>query len=153
MARRKQLKGVAGNLVQWCMSRNFDYQGYWLVGQLYAHAQAIGINEIVVNPIDNSMIPNPVNGKFSGAFDALTNLLGKILKANKIPYNWIKEIKLVLRFNQEYQHKYHYWGSALGKPFVCSIEITTDLGRKYKVENGCNVWAHNPKRESRRNGF
>ncbi|MDF1690623.1 MAG: hypothetical protein P1U35_13550 [Cycloclasticus sp.] len=153
MARRKQLKGVAGSLVQWCMSRNFDYQGYWAIGQLYAHAQAMGVNELIVNPIDKSMKPKPVNEKFIGAFEAFSNILNKTLKANEIPSSWIQDIRLVLQFNQEYQHKYHYWGSALGKPFICSVEITTDLGKKFKVENGCNIWVHNPKRESRRNGF
>lgn len=152
MARRKQLKAVAGCIGQWCISRNFDYQGYSAIGQLYAYTQEIGINELVVNPIEKSMMPEFVNGRFSGIFDELTRLLHKILKANNIPKRWVQKIKLTLRFNQAYQHKYHNLGS-VGQPFVCSVEITTDLDRKYTVENGCNVWVHSPKRESRRNGF
>ncbi len=47
MARRRQLKGIAGNLAQWCLSRNFDSEGYWAVGKLYAAAKELGVSEIV----------------------------------------------------------------------------------------------------------
>ncbi len=90
MARRKQLKGVAGSIVQWCISRNFDYQGYSAVGQLYAYAQEIEVNELVVNLIDKSMMPKFVNGKFSDVFDTLSSLLDKALKANNITKNWVQ---------------------------------------------------------------
>ncbi|MBQ4845045.1 hypothetical protein [Pseudoalteromonas sp. MMG005] len=52
MARRKQLKNVAGNIAQWCLSRNFDYEGYWAIGQFYAEAKANSTNEVVINLIE-----------------------------------------------------------------------------------------------------
>ena len=56
--------------------------------------------------------------------------------------------------NTDYKKKYHLWASGLGgKPAMCLVEITTDLGKTYTKEGGCNVWVHNPEKESRRYGF
>jgi hypothetical protein len=154
MARRKQLKGVAGNLVQWCLSRNFDHQGYWAVGQLYAYAEEHGTDKFVIDLVDD-YVPNGAAGvKFSEAIKLLLCILRKDIKSLKIPDWWVKDIQVIFTFNTEYQKKYHFWASALGgKPAMCLVKITTDQGKVYAKESGCNVWVHNPKKESRRYGF
>ncbi|MDH1316387.1 hypothetical protein N5C36_20150 [Shewanella xiamenensis] len=154
MARRKQLKGVAGNIVQWCLSRNFDYQGYWAVGLLYAYAQENGTNECVINLV-NEHAPNEVTGvKFSEAIKLLSCILQRDLESLKIPDWWVKDAKVIFTFNTDDKKKYHLWASGLGgKPAMCLVEITTDLGKTYTKEGGCNVWVHNPEKESRRYGF
>jgi hypothetical protein len=74
MARRKQLKGVAGNLAQWCLSRNFDHQGYWAVGQLYAHAEDNNSDEVVIELV-NDFVPNEAVGtKFSDAIKLMSGI-------------------------------------------------------------------------------
>lgn len=154
MARRKQLKGIAGNIVQWCLSRNFDHEGYWAVGQLYAYTQENGTNEYVIDLV-NEYVPNEVTDiRFSGATKLLSGTLHSELDSLKIPDWWVKEAKIIFTFNTDYQKKYHLFASGLGgKPAMCLVEITTDLGKTYTKEGGCNVWVHNPKKESRRYGF
>lgn len=154
MARRKQLKGVAGNLLQWSLSRNFDCNGYWAVGQLYAYAEENNTNELVIELVNN-YVPNEVVGiKFSEAFNLLLRCFQRDLESLKIPDWWVKNAKIIFTFDTEYQNKYHFWASALGgKPAMCKVIIITDQDRTYTKESGCNVWVHNPKKEDRRYGF
>jgi hypothetical protein len=151
MARRKQFKGIAKNLAQWCLSRNNDYSGYWVVGQLYKYSREQNENIISVNVLNSNFTHE---GEF---FSTLCNSLTKIAKhqmyKNSIPESWLKSISVKFHFEAPYEHKYHCWGSALGKPMLCSISIVTDLGREYTGESGCNCWVHNPIKESRRYGF
>lgn len=53
------------------------------------------------------------------------------LKKCGIPKTWIGSCTVTYKFNTEYIRKYHYWGSALGTHFLCSITIETDLGKQY----------------------
>lgn len=154
MARRKQLQGVAGNLVQWCLSRNFDYEGYWAPGQFYAYAEANGTDEVEFHLMEQ-FVPIHVEAiKFSSAIQLLSRILKRELDSNKIPDVWLRDVIITFKFNTVYQHEYHLWASALGgRPFMCKVEITTDLGKIYKKESGCNVWVHNPIKEQRRYGF
>jgi hypothetical protein len=154
MARRKQLKGVAGNIVQWCLSRNFDYEGYWAIGQLYGYTQENDTNECVIDLV-NEYVPNEVTDiRFAEATKLLLGTLHSELDSLKIPDWWVKEAKIIFTFNTDYQKKYHFFASGLGgKPAMCLVEITTDLGKTYTKEGGCNVWVHAPEKESRRYGF
>lgn len=145
MARRKQLKGVAGNLAQWCLSRNFDYKGYWALGVLYEHAELVSSNEVVIDLIDDFVSNDALGVKFSEAIQLLSRILKRDMESPKLPDSWAKDVKVVFKFNTEYQHMYHFWGSGLGgKPFMCIVSITTDQGSTYTKECGCNVWLHNP---------
>ena len=153
MARRNQLKGIAGNLVQWCLSRNFDFEGYWAIGQLYKYAEDLDTNRIILNLKNKTLTPASDSTDFKKAIESLSKVLKNELQSNKIPEAWLKEVSVIFSFNEAYQDKYHYWGSALGKPFICVAEITTDLVKTYIKESGCNIWVHNPKKESCRNDF
>ena len=153
MARRKQLKGVAGNLVQWFLSRNFDYKGYWAVGQLYAFAEENKTNNIILNLKENKFYPESGNGKFGTIFEIIDSVFSRDLKANKIPDWWVAKATVIFSFNEPYKHKYHYFRSALGQPLMCTVEITTDIGRTYVKKLGCNCWVHDPNKEHRRYGF
>lgn len=105
MACRKQFKGIAGNLVQWCLSRN-----YWAIGQFYAHADASGVDEIVINLVDQ-FVPVGVEGiKFSAAIKLLSDVLQQNIECNVILEEWLQDASVVFKFDTEYQHKYHYWG-------------------------------------------
>jgi hypothetical protein len=152
MARRKQLKGIAGNLGQWCLSRSFDCEGYWALGLLYAHADAVNSEKVVLNLLDRTVFPE--SDKFGKALELISGFLAMDIKTSEIPKDWLKEATVTFEFNSEYKHEYHHWGSGLGgKPSMCIVEITTDLGKTYTKEYGCNVWIHNPKREQRRRDY
>lgn len=152
MARRKQLKGIAGNLGQWCLSRSFDCEGYWALGLLYADAETKNSNRIVLD-----LLPPPIHreSEISGkTLELILEFLKMNLKASNIPDIWLKKVTITFEFNTEYEHKYHHWGSGLGgKPSLCIVDMTTDLGKTYTKKYGCNVWVHNPKREQRRGSF
>ncbi|WP_299775897.1 hypothetical protein [uncultured Pseudoteredinibacter sp.] len=153
MARRKQLRGIAGNLAQWCLSRNFDSEGYWAVGKLYAEAQHKGISAITLNLIEKEFTPKLQAKEYAVSLGLLSKVLECSVNSSRISESWIKSVVISFEFEVEYVHKWHYWGSALGKPFKCRVSIESDLNKEYAYETGCNVWVHNPKRECRRYGF
>ncbi|MBU2713187.1 hypothetical protein [Zooshikella harenae] len=154
MARRKQLKGVAGNLVQWCLSRNFDYKGYWAVGQLYAYAEENNIDEFVIDLLNNNVSNEAEGVEFSEAIKLMSCVFLRDLNSLKIPDWWIKDVQVIFTFNTEYQKRLHLLTSRLGgKPALCLAKITTDQGKTYTSERGFNVWVHNPKKEVCRNAL
>ena len=150
MPRRKQFKGVANNLIQWVLSRNFDDQGYWAVGRLYGFSKENETNTVIIDLKLQKLNPYPKNGEFLGAIESLNLLLHRNMKANKMPKDWLQEAKLTLKFNVAYKHQDRYWRSALGEPFICSVSIETDIGSIFTSENEGNCWIHNPKKEMRR---
>ena len=151
MARRKQLKGIAQNLAQWSLSRNFDFEGYWAIGKLFLHCKENDQTEIEIIVLEEWESPKPT--KFSSLANILLEVVKTDLKANLIPYSWVRRISATYKFEQEYCGKYHFYGAMIGKPFICNVEITTDLDRTYRGESGANCWVHNPKKESRRACF
>jgi hypothetical protein len=151
MPRRKQLKGIAGNLAHWCLSRNFDVNGYWAVGQLYARAKASGVSQASLQLYEDFKL---VESEYPDAAQSVSKIFYRDLTSKSIPITWVKDLEVIFSFETEYQRKYHYWGSGLGgMPAMCSVFITTDMGQLYQHELGFNVWVHNPKREVRRSGF
>ena len=151
MARRKEFKGIAKNIAQWSLTRNNDYSGYWAIGQLYKLSHEQKNNTISVNLLSSQF---PFESEiFPTLCDGLNAIVKRQMYKNAIPESWLKSILVKFHFEAPYQHKYHVWGSALGKPMVCSVSIVTDLGRVYTGESGCNCWLHNPAKESRRYGF
>ena len=153
MPRRKEFKGIAHNLNQWVLSRNFDIQGYWGVGKLYKFSEENGTSEVLIDLRLKNLNSKLSGREFNETTDLLTQFLHRRMDSNKMPECWLQEASVTFRFNASYQHKYHYWGSALGQPFVCSVYIKTDIGSVYVNENGCNCWVHDPKKELRRHGF
>ncbi|WP_125253429.1 hypothetical protein [Pseudoalteromonas sp. J010] len=83
----------------------------------------------------------------------MSSEITRILKAHKLPDEWVKSISAKFSFNQEYQEKYHYWRSELGKPYLVQVEIETNLGYVNKATQGGNVQPHDPLKEQRRAGF
>lgn len=156
MARRKQLKGVAGNLAQWCMSRNFDYRGYWAVGHLYAFTEEMGSNQFVIVLVnDGCVLKNEADDeKFSESINLLLDIFLNETTALNIPSSWIKNVRVVFNFNAIYDTKYHMYRPKFGgNPTTCLAEITTDLGKVYTYETGGYVWCHDPRKEYRRYGY
>lgn len=151
MARRKQLRGLAQNLAQWSLSRNFDYVGYWAIGKIYLYCKDHGLSDLTISVLEGG--ERLGCEELPSLDESFLNILDDYLSSNSMPRSWIMQLRATYKFEQEYQGKYHYYGSAIGKPFICLIEITTDLGRLYYAETGANCRAHDPRRESRRSGF
>ena len=148
MARRKQFKGIAGNVAKWIISRNFDAHGYWAVGMLCKHAELEKSTEVSLK-----LIGNHEPSEFGVPLGELRKELYKYIKACKIPEYWLAEAEIKFMFNVQPSSRYHRWGSAPGKPFICTVSLTTDLGRKFINQNGSFCRPHNPEKEQRRYGF
>ena len=76
-----------------------------------------------------------------------------MLNSHKISLSWLTSATVTFSFNEQYQKQYHYWRSALGSPYLVTLEITADLGKVYKQTFGGNVNPHDPLKEQRRAGF
>ena len=151
MARRTQLKGIANNLAQHCVSRNFDCEGYWAIGQLYALALEKEVNLITLDVLGVSILQESSNKRFHSTLNLLLKIFQRAINSNQISMNWLARVEVELVFNAEFEHEYHCWSSVLGgSPFVCRAKIATDLGRSYHSKSGGSVWLHNPAKESRR---
>ena len=151
MARRSQFKGIAYNLVKWSLSRNNDYSGYWAVGQLYSLAIENQCQEVNFDILRNTITPE--TDLFFDLFSAQFNIISQITSKNHIPLNWLKEANIIFKFDVEYTNKHRFFGSSLGNPMTCSVELISDLGKKYSYTDGCNIRLHDPKREYRRSVF
>lgn len=148
MARRNQFKGIAGNLTKWVISRNFDADGYWAVGKICKYAESEKLREVSFK-----LIGNNESREFCISLERAREELYKYIKYCKMPEYWLFEAEIKFEFNAPPNPRYHYWGSALGNPFICTVSITTDLGRIFTNKSGSFCRPHNPEKEQRRYGF
>ena len=151
MARRSEFKGILRNFAHMLNSRNNDYLGYWAIGQLCLLAEQENTSSISINLLE--VEHNCVKHWLKPYAKSMNNLLIKILNSHKIPSSWLKSANATFSFNEQYHEQYHFWRSALGSPYLITLEITSDLGKVYKHTFGGNVKPHDPRREQRRAGF
>ncbi len=148
MARRRELKNIANGLLNSFNSRNNDIDGYWGIGVLCLFAKDNEISEVWFDLMnrESSGAPSPI-----GALTArYREMLDRLLERRGLPGTWVKSAELSICFDAPFEHKFHYFGSALGvKHYICTLEITDDLGHKHSARADGNCWPHNPKKESR----
>ncbi|RCU42875.1 hypothetical protein DU002_19160 [Corallincola holothuriorum] len=147
MARRKELGSIASGIVGSFNSRNNDVDGYWGIGKLYKFVENESHKVVELDLLNGSVEP------FTHQFDSLVTcyrgMLELLLNKRAIPCNWLTSAKLIARFEVEYQHKYHYWRSALGKPCEVECSFVDDLGRHHVAFAYNNCRPHEPKLEAR----
>lgn len=149
MPRRRELKGITINFAKLLSGRNNDYLGYWAVGQLSLLAQKNSVESITIDLLSlSNSLDSPQTLEM---FQQMKAELNRLLEAQNIPCVWVKSVSVEFSFNQEYQEKYHYWRSALGKHYLVAVEIETDLGYINKALEGGNVNPHDPSKEHRSN--
>ena len=147
MARRRELGSIASGIIGSFNSRNNDVNGYWGIGKLYLYVQNMESKSIQINLLDKTL--SPPSKEFIKLLDDYHSMLLSQFSRRGIPLDWIVSAKITVTFESEYQHKYHFWRSALGKPCICSCEIVDDNGRIHKAVTGNNCLPHNPLREQR----
>lgn len=148
MARRRELKNIANGVLSSFNSRNNDVDGYWGIGMLCLFAKNHEMSEVRFDLMrrESSAAPSPIGPLAAHYREKLDHLL----EIRGLPSTWIKSAKLSVCFDAPFEHKFNYFGSALGgKPYMCTLEIIDDLGRKHGARTGGNCWPHNPKKESR----
>jgi len=147
VASRKELKNIAGGIIGSFNSRNNDVNGYWGIGKLYSFA-ILNSTKTVTIDLTNETI-SPQTTEFKPLIDFYRDMLISQLKVRHIPYDFLEKVKITISFDQQYQHKYHWWRSALGEPCICTCEIIDNLGSKRSVSTGNNCRPHNPSTESK----
>lgn len=151
MVRRKQIKGVVSNLGNWCISRNFDFDGYCALGKLYVICDDLGLKSISFDLIDSAWHPEEVHELLPHTLaHDIRRIFFNQLTSLRIPNTWLCVAKVRFEFNCPFEHNVHWFGRALGEPFKCLVTVTSDLGTVYESTTGCNLWKHNPQREYRR---
>ena len=151
MARRSEFKGIVRNFAHMLNNRNNDHLGYWTTGQLCLLAQQQNISSISINLLE--IEHNSLKNHFEPFAKSMRKSLINMLNSHKIPSSWLTSANVTFSFNEQYQKQYHYWRSALGSPYLVTLEITSDLGKVYKQTFGGNVNPHDPLKEQRRAGF
>ena len=151
MALRSEFKGIVRNFAHMLNNRNNDHLGYWAMGQLCLLAEQENISSVSINLLE--VESNCVENSLDPISKSMRKLLIEMLNSHKIPSSWLRSANVTFSFNEQYQKQYHYRRSALGSPYILTLEVTSDLGKVYKQTFGGNVNPHDPRREQRRAGF
>lgn len=150
MPRRKELNGMVKDLVVSLNSRNNDHVGYWTIGQLCSFANEKGVATITLSILENHI--NPDTDRFTALFSSIKYVIKTQLKSRKMQEQWLAKAIFSISFNQECDEKIHRFFNR-GKPYICQLTLTSDLGRSYTSTSGGYCEPHDPQKEQRRNGF
>ncbi len=147
MARRRELKNIANGLMGSFNSRNNDIDGYWGLGKLYKHAQLHKTTTVKINLLGNTI--QPETNEFDNLLEQYNAMFLRLIDSANINRNWIKSVLISVNFESEYIPEFHYWRSALGKPYICKCVITDDNDKQYSILKYNNCLPHNPLVETR----
>ncbi|MDQ2091927.1 hypothetical protein [Marimonas arenosa] len=134
MARRKQLKAILKDFVDFLCNRNFDVDGYWGMAAITQHLEDTGENTLVVH-----LMPLPA-AEGSEAFAIAPALRAYFLskvEAQGIDPGWIKSSELVFQLDRP-EHPSQPNSSYR---LECEVRATTDLGQVYKAGSASSVVA------------
>ena len=145
MPSRNELKSIAAGTLDSFVSRYNDYDGYWALGLLYRSAlerserilslHLLGAGEKPADPLQEAVAAR------------YREMLLAVLSRRSLPIEWVASATLTVEF--EYPGRYTPALAILEKPFRAELALTTDLGRRIRVQLVRSCWPHDPKRESR----
>jgi hypothetical protein len=147
--RRNELKNVANGIVSSFNSRNNDVSGYWGIGKLCRAAKENGTSFVIIDLLNTRVSLN--TNEFDAQIIHYRKMLQRLTSKRSIPASWITKAIIVTSFNQEFDKRHHYFRLALGRPYICTLTITDDLGKEYAVATGGNCLPHDPSREAMSN--
>ncbi|MFZ6748862.1 hypothetical protein [Undibacterium sp. Ren11W] len=147
MARRTNLGSVSSGLIGSFNSRNNDVGGYWGIGKLFSFANSGNVDTVSIDLLSGAI--SPPTDQFASLIAFYRAMLEARLKGQGISAAWVSKAVITVKFNQAFDHKYHYFRSALGTPYVCKCEIIDDNGKMHCAAAGNNCRPHSPAEESR----
>lgn len=133
MARRKEFKGIAHDLLGFCCSRNFDIKGYWGVGVLHQFAFDQDLRDLHLDISPRFTKKSDGLDKLRKAFSRW--LLGQ-MDCHGMPRNWLKQGYLQMSFETVVKPAFHHRFVGYGFPFVCDVVLISDLGGEYTSSAG-----------------
>ncbi len=137
MARRKELQGICNDLIDSFVSRYNDLDGYWAIGKFQTYLQSSGSDELCFDLTDG--ITNREKSPFSLSSSYYRGALRRHLKKRDMPLEWVPEGQIRVLATSPTE-------------LVCTIEMTTDLGRGFNSRRNITARPHNPFQEYRSAG-
>ena len=135
MARRSEIKGICQRLLSSFVSRYNDLQGYWALGKFQKYLQETQLEELSFNLIDaNEGLEERL---FPETSDHYRNDLKRQMASRNIPATWVETACIKVR-------------TVSPNALNCTIEIESDLGRKFTSKVHVTVNPHDPAKELRR---
>lgn len=147
MTRRKELKNVANGIVSSFNSRNNDVSGYWGIGKLCKASKENDTSSVTID-LMNKQISVDMD-EFDALIKHYQEMLYRLVRKRAMPDSWITKAVIAVKFDQDFDGRYHYFRSALGHPYICTVTITDDLAKQHAVTTGGNCLPHDPSREFR----
>jgi hypothetical protein len=143
MIRHRVIKGVLHNFLGTYVSRNSDFEGYWLFGFIVEEIQQVRINLINKNLDDSNrriMIAERV------AIQRFTELANKA----GMQMSWLNEAYLEITKLISPLDVYVNDRLCTGYKLLFKVHVETDLGISYENSSSLIVAPHNPEIEKRR---
>lgn len=147
--RRTALMGLTAWMRDTFMSRNNDFEGYWVPGQLYRAVENFPEKKFVVDFLDGAFAPDTdITQKISRKYP---DFLWRMLNRQGIPAVWIQSATVTCVFGVEKPGDDRKdWSGGPGGFYDCVAEIVDNRGRAYRMAREGWCWPHDPKREYRR---
>jgi hypothetical protein len=139
---RRRLTGVLCGFIDAFVSRNSDYDGYWIFGLLVRES-----NEILFDLLhsNSDREKSPV---LSAAAQAARSNFARQLEKSRIPAEFVSEGKVMMSKLEPAR------GAVNGRPsdghvYSVQAEATSDLGKKYTARKRIFIAPHDPSVEHR----
>jgi hypothetical protein len=144
---RRDLRGAAWGVLSSFVSRNNDVDGYWGIGELYAHALRNTVESVEIDLLSKRIVPHA--DEFTGMISHYAEMLLQQCQDKRIPIPWIGEAKIHVQFNISPQGRCCPPQSTRGDLFECLLEIKDSLGRGYAAHMVGWCAPHDPQQEMR----
>ncbi|KPZ66992.1 MULTISPECIES: hypothetical protein [unclassified Shewanella] len=146
MARRRELGSIASGIIGSFNSRNNDIDGYWGIGKLYKLVAQLERKTVLIDLKGKAISPSST--EFDGMLTHYHNMLTRLLGKHDIPLAWITSVIITAEFETAYDHKHHYWRSALGNPCNIKCDILDDNNRHHIAYAYNNCMPHDQSKEN-----
>ena len=136
---RRTLNGIAADAAASFISRNNDFDGYWAIGKLHAHAREHATTKILID----------VSGQLSEMlleFASIAKRYGSMIETQAAAKGLgIRASQIEVEFDLPKTNQC----SADETGFICAVTIVDDRGQAWtRKASGCSH-PHDPKRELR----
>lgn len=145
--KRKRLKVVAGNVLDFFISRNNDIGGYWALGVLYRFAANHQIRTINLDLLRLTITPE--HPELARCLDYPAMLFERVIINNGLTMSVVNQALIRIEFNVAYDAKLHKASYGYGDPFRCQLMVKDDQGNSRSVTIGGRCAPHSPSREHR----
>ncbi len=144
MARRIELKGIAGGLINSFVSRNNDINGYWALGVIFKFLTEQNCQKFHLNLLGGHSIPHYIYS--DNLAKPYRDFLFKQASKKGFEISQIKKAYIELDFDV-IPFKNHIKNLHHGNPFSCICYLVDDNETVWKAKIDGQCWKHDPDRE------